>query len=1116
MRKFLPFLAVALFLLSASTVVTADALGQSGEKDAGYFRYPAVHGNTVVFTAEGDLWRVPVQGGTALRITTHPGVESHAAISPDGTQLAFSAAYDGPPEVYVMPLAGGLPRRVTFSGSCAIALGWTPDQRVLYTTRSPVGTDHQPALFAVDPKSLARQTYPLSYATEAALDEKGAMLFFARNGLDLRGDHANGYRGGASATLWRYPVDGKSEATQLAREFGGALRTPMLAHGRVYFLSDHDGTFNLWSMDPQGGDLRQHTHAKGWDVRNANSDGQRIVYQIGADLHVFDSGEESDKPIAIHLVSDFAQEREHRVVNPLRYFESAIFSARGDRVAVTSRGRIAIAGVDSTRRVEVAIPAGTRARKAALSVDNQTVYAICDTSGENELCSFAADGSGAAKVLTHDGKNVFRWDLSLSPDGKGIAHSDKQGRIWLYDVAAGTNNLIADRMADRNDSIEAMTWSHDSQALGIARHESRAGRSQLSLIDITTRQTHLLTSDRYDTRDLTFSRDGHWLYFLSDRNFVASDASPWRDRNFGPNFDKRTNVFALALQPGLRFPFQHADELSPARADKSATDAKATHDRPDDKEANKSEAATKPSSGLQAIQYEGLARRLFEVPVEAGNYARIDSDGKYLYLLSTRESAGTKPLLQTLEINNRDPKLETLSADIADFALSNDGKKIFLRRSANEGPGEMLVVAADAKLPPDVSKSVVRINDWAIVIDPREEWRSIFQDAWLVHRDFLYDPALRGLDWPALRQKYEPLLARVGDRDELDDLLGMLMGEFGALHSQIRGGDLRHAEDGSAPAFLGAQVERSAQGFRITHLYRGEWELPETRGPLLRADLHIGEGDTIVAANGRDATSADDLSELLRNQAGQQVLLQIAPRTGTPYKVVVTAIDAGREAALHYGDWEQRGAEHVREASKGSIGYLHLRSMTPAALETFAREFYANLDRDGLIIDVRDNDGGNIDSWIIEKLLRRAWMYWGNNNGGTPQTNMQFAFRGKIAVLINEYTYSDGETFAAGIQQLKIGPLIGKRTAGAGVWLSDRERLVDRGIARVAELPQFLPDGRWLIENIGVSPDIEIDNPPHASFVGTDAQLDAAVQYLQKEIATHPAAVLNPQPAMKR
>ncbi|MBI3228614.1 MAG: PDZ domain-containing protein, partial [Burkholderiales bacterium] len=410
-----------------------------------------------------------------------------------------------------------------------------------------------------------------------------------------------------------------------------------------------------------------------------------------------------------------------------------------------------------------------------------------------------------------------------------------------------------------------------------------------------------------------------------------------------------------------------------------------------------------------------------------------------------------------------------------------------------------------------LSKAGLALGGWQLTLQPQAEWRQMFDDAWRMHRDYLFDPKLRGLDWQQIHDKYAAFLPQVRDKYELNDLLAIMMSELGTLHSQIAPGEVRKFESNRTPAFLGAALERVANGYKIAHIYRHDNELPNEASPLAQGGQDFHDGDIIIHVNNRPVAEVADIAQLLENQVGQQVLLHYL--RGQQHKsAIVQPVNADRNVALRYTDWEWSRQQQVEQASQGKIGYLHLRAMTTPDLNVFVREFYAQINREGLIIDVRRNSGGNIDSWIIEKLLRRTWGFW-QSRDGTQETHPQQSFRGHLVVLADELTYSDGETFAAATKALGLGPVIGKRTAGAGVWLSDDNALLDKGRARAAENAQFLiADGRWIIEGVGVAPDIEVANLPHASFEGKDAQLEAAIQWLQEKRKQAPIPALKAQP----
>ncbi|MCK7592807.1 S41 family peptidase [Pseudomarimonas salicorniae] len=1088
MHRFLA-LALAAALLSWSA---------PGLATPGYFRFPAPLADGLVFTAEGDLWRVPISGGEARRITTHEGQETHAAVSPDGRQVAFVGTYAGDEDVYVMPLAGGEPRRLSFDAGRVQVHGWSPGGEVIYSSEDLTGPTLLRVIRLVDPVSRATRELPLHDANQAAFDDRGRVLF-TRFGQHLNGDNARGYRGGALAQLWLFdPASGK-EARRLGSDADGAMHTPMWHNGRWLFVSDRDGQDNLWTMDAEGGDARALTRHAGFEVRSARLHGGRIAYQLGADLRLLELSTGEDRALEVRLLSDFAGRRERWLEKPLAHLSSTRLSATDDRVALTVRGRISVAGPGPRRRVEIATPADSRSREAVPGHDGRWVYAINDASGRNEIWRFAADGRSESRQLTRDGE-AHRWRLYPSPDGRWLAHTDKRGALHLLDLQQLQNRQIDRSEWGGDDAYRHVVWSDDGKTLAFVRVGSAAGRDQLFLHDVASRRTETLSSDRFESYAPAFSTDGRWLYFLSQRNFVASPGSPWGDRNTGPGFTRRAKLYALALQPGNRFPFAPEDELAAASQDKDAAsaDGKAT---PED-----SSEQTDPKV-WPAIALDGLAMRLHEVPAPAGDYEALAADGKRLYLL---ESVDQRQQLKTLDIGNQGSEPKLLADHVVQFELSADRKRLALVQRQGEGDPKLLVVEAGDSLPSDTAKATVRVADWRLAIDPVQEWKQMFSDAWRMHRDFSFDAGMRGLDWEAVRDRYAPLVDRLTDRAELDDLLAQMIGHLGILHSQVRGADFPQDREAPRAAMLGARFEQGADGLRIAHIYRSDPELPGERSPLARPGVDARAGDRLLRVNGRDIAHAGDLAAALHHQAGQQVLLELE-RQGRTLRTVAVPVDAGAHARLRYADWVQGRSAVVDKGGEGRIGYLHLRAMGPNDIASFVRDFYAQVDREGLIIDVRRNRGGNIDSWIIEKLLRRTWAFW-QSPGRRPYWNMQQSFRGHLVVLVDPLTYSDGETFAAGVKALGIAPVIGTRTAGAGIWLSDRNRLADGGIARIAEFGQFGADGRWLIEGRGVSPDIEVDNLPHASWQGEDRQLDAAIQLLKDRLSTSPVEQPPAQP----
>jgi len=1092
MKRALPLVSVLIVWL-----VLAQAGASAGRN--GYYRFPAIHGDTIVFTSEGDLWTVEATGGTARRLTSHTGMENYPAISPDGKTLAFSAQYEGPTEVYTMPLAGGLPARRTFAGQGATVVGWTPDGKVLYATRK-YSTLPNAQLVVLDPATNGETLLPLNQAADGSFDASGKTLYFTR--LPFQGSYTKRYKGGTAQNLWAYTL-GAAEAAPLTADYAGTSKNPMVWKDRIYFLSDRDGTMNIWSMDLKGGGLEQHTFHKGFDASSPSLDAGRIAYQLVADLRVFDIASGRDSALAVALPSDFDQMRERWVTKPLDYLTSGHVSPSGDRVVLVSRGHVFVAPVGDGRWVRVSRKGGVRARAARFLGDGKSLMVLTDETGEWEFFRYAADGLGAPEQLT-TGAKVIRFDGLPSPDGKWIAFADKDYQLWLFDVSKKALKKIA---VSPTGMFDDLAWSPDSRWLAYVGGASN-GFSRIHLHEAETGKSADLTNDRVDSYSPAWSPDGKWIYFLSDRYFRSAVGSPWGARQPEPYFDKTTKIYALALGAKEIFPFAPATELQAAKTDDDAKKQPEPKAKPGAGTAAKE--AVKPAPKV-VIDLAGIQERVFELPLPAGVFNGLAVGEKALFFIDRESRAAGRPKLQAVEIKNRGVQAKTLMEDVSGFEMTADGKKLLVRKG-----GDVFVIDAGtaAPAPQTLAERRVDLSKWTFSVDPREEWRQMFVDAWRMERDYFYDRNLHNVDYEGLLERHRPFVDRISDRSELNDLLAHLVGELSALHTFVRGGDLRQPADDVAPGSLGARLVRdeAAGGYRIEHIFRSDPEYPENVSPLGKPLSTIREGEIIAGINGVPTLSAADPSLLLRNTAGQQVLLEIKAAAGGPArKEIVVPMTPGAESDLRYGEWEYTRRLEVEKAGKGDIGYVHLRAMGGNNYTEWVKNFYPVFDRKGLIIDVRHNNGGNIDSWILEKLLRRAWFYW-QDRVGIPTWNMQYAFRGHMVVLCNERTASDGEAFAEGFRRLGLGKVIGTRTWGGEIWLSSSNVLVDRGIASAAETGVYGPEGQWLIEGHGVEPDIVVDNLPRATFNGRDAQLEAAVKHLQELIAKDPVDVPKPPP----
>jgi tricorn protease len=1075
MKRTALFIQILILIAFASTV-----FGK-----AGYYRSPSIHGNTIVFTAEGDLWTVSTMGGTAERLTSHTGYESRAAISPDGSLVAYSAQYEGPTEVYTIPIQGGRPTRRTFEGDAA-AIGWTPDGKILFESAHR-STLPNAQLFTCDINTGTIERLPLEQASDGCFDQSGKTLYFTR--FAFQGSNTKRYKGGTAQNIWKYTL-GDAEAVPLTSDYEGTSKQPMWANGSVFFVSDRDGTMNLWSMDEGGKNLRQITFHKGWDVKGSSLSDSLIVYQLGADLYIYNIAANTDRLLDIQLRSDFDQMRERWVNNPMDYMTDFNISPKGDNVVLTARGEVFVAPAEQGRLAQVTHKSGVRYRDATFMPDGKELLVLSDESGETEFWKLPANGIGNGGAVTNDARIVRSGGL-VSPDGKFAVYSDKNSITWLLNIETGKSTKIA--AADYGD-ISDWSWSPDSKWLAFV-YPAANSYSQIQLYNIADAKMTPLTDDRVDCSTPTWSPDGKWIYFLSERNFQSLVGSPWGSREPEPYYDKTTKVYAVSLLKDGRSPFLPTNELV-AKADEKKDDSEKK-----DKDEKKSDDKKKESTVSVTIDWDGLQSRVTEIPVSAGRYSGLTMNDKYLFWMETNVSDKGKTNLLSLEIKNKDISTKTVLEDIKSYQLSSDGKKLLVWKGDN-----LYVFDASGSGPSDLDKSKVDLSNWKFSIDPHEEWRQMFIESWRLERDYFYDTNMHGVDYKGLLNKHLPLVDRVTDRYELSDLISDIVSELSALHTFVGGGDARTGQDQIYYGSLGADIVRDKDkgGDVIAHIYTADPDYPDVLSPLAKPGVNVHEGDVITAVNGVSTLSAPSISELLRNQSGQQTLLTLKSATGgKEYQQIVQPFSQGDERSLRYGQWEYTRRQTVDKESNSQFGYVHLRAMGGGDFSDWEKNFYPVYNRKGLIIDVRHNNGGNIDSWVLEKLMRKAWFFW-QGRTGKPFWNMPYAFRGPMVVLCDQRTASDGEAFSEGFKRLGLGKVVGSRTWGGEIWLSFDNILVDKGFATAAETGVFGPEGTWLIEGHGVDPDIVVDNLPHETFEGQDAQLEAAIKYLQDELKAHP------------
>ena len=1116
----LPFTALRRLATILSLCLLASTPGlfaaDSTSLHRGYYSDPSLHGDAIIFTSEGDLWSVSVHGGEARRLTTGSGTENRANISPDGKTVAFRANYEGPSEVYTIPIDGGMPQRRTWDGNSEPE-GWAPDGRLLVATER-YSTLPSVQLTLVDDHG-AREIVPLAQAAEGSYSADGHTLYFTR--WFHQWSQTKRYKGGWAENIWSF--DGTHEAAPLTADYTGTSTNPMFWKDRIYFLSDRDGVMNVYSMDTQGHGVKEESHQKILDIQSASLNDGRVVYASGSDLWMLDLSTGHEEVIPITLVSDFDQMREHWVKKPLDYLTAVHISPDGSSAVFTARGEIFALPAKTGRIVKVAGDSSVRYREARFLPDGKSIVALSSQSGETEFWKFAANGEAAPEQWTHDAK-VLRWAGVPSPDGNWLAHYDKDQQLWIYDVKNKKDKLIAQSM---NGDFADLSWSGDSRWL--AYSESADNQfNQIKILNIGSGAIQIITSDRYNSVNPIWSSDGKWLYFLSDRNLNSTIGGPWGPRQPEPHFDHSVKLYELALTPGLRSPFLPPDELHPESAEKKeeekvadekAKDAKAVNEGKKAADADKSTAEKKEDKKDEdndkkkpaevKIDFTDLASRLDEVPAPPGNYGALQATDKRLCWLNSNDDRGEHLALQCLDIANKGDEVETVLSDVKGYEISLDRKKTLVSKGDDFYIFDSDVKAGGLSDPKAMSKAAINLSHWTIDTNPREEFRGLFLDAWRLERDYFYDRHMQGVDWIAMRDRYLPLVDRVANRDELNMVIAQMVSELSALHTFVFGGDERKPADEVDIATLGAVLRRDekAGGYVVEHIYQHDPDLPDQAPPLARPESRVNEGDTILSIDGQSVLGVADERSLLRGKAGQQVMLHVKPATGDEHDVLVKPISSRDDGRMRYAEWEYSRRVKVEADSKGEIGYVHLQAMGPDDINQWARDFFPVFDRQGLIVDMRHNHGGNIDSWLLDDLLRKAWFYW-QPRVGSPSWNMQYAFRGHMVVLCDQETASDGEAFTEGFKHFQMGKVIGTRTWGGEIWLSGSNVQADNGLASAAEIGVYSDDGkRWLIEGHGVEPDIVVDNLPHATFEGTDAQLQAGIDLLKQEIKDDPRPV---------
>jgi tricorn protease len=1061
----------------------------------GYLRQPDIHGDTIVFTADGDLWTVAAAGGVAKRITAHPGDERSAHFSPDGSLIAFTGEYDGNTDVFVVAASGGEPRRLTWHPDADDAVGFTPDGKSVIFRSVRTDPNHVWRLYTVPVTGGDATEMPLGWASRIDIDPTSGKYAFTRLGRESA--TWKRYRGGSADDIW-VGDPAKGDYAQITT-FTGPDSFPMWHDGRVYFQSDLGGTANLWSMAADGSDRQQLTHVEGgWDLRwPAMGPDGRVVFMLAGDVHLWDPATKAEKKVPIDLPGERVLARE-RFEDAGAWVSSFALAPNADRVVVTARGEVFSLPVKPGVALPVTRGSGARESWAAYSPDGKRVVYVTDASGEEAIATADAWGRGDEKIVVPPAAKGWHFPPVWSPDGKRIAYADETQTLYVVSADGTAVPKAVDRSGQ--SEIREYTWSPDGRYLAYSKQDRRAVMS-IYVYDAVEGDIHPVGGTNTSNYAPAWDPDGRYLYFLSDRHTNPMLGT----RDFQEILLPDTVPYAVLLRPDVPNPFADNAGLPPApdnpAPQAAAEESKKAKKKKDKKDELKLLEPTEMPLPAVTITWQGIDDRILAFPVAPGPYWGLQATSAKVFwarsplsgMNDASDSSGGATLVSfDLEAKEASDYL----SGVYGFDVAPKASKV----AVYLGPWQLYVL--DAGGVGDMSQGQVALGDATIDVDPREEWKQIFNEAWRNERDFFWDAGMSGLDWKAIHDLYGSLLPRISTRYDLDDLLGEMIGELGTSHTYVGGGDRGVNVDWVPNGLLGADFARDGEAFRITHILRGD-PADEVSSPLAEPGAGIKEGDYILAINHQPVRKDVPIEAMLQADAGKRVLLTV---NGTPTDrgardVLVTPVYD--DARLRYVDWVRKNREYVAAKTDGKIGYIHVPDMGGPGLVAFETWLYPQSDKDGLVIDVRWNRGGFVSQLLLEKLRRPILGYDLTRNGAvSPYPYAQR--RGPFVVLTNNFAGSDGDIFPRAVQVEGLAPVIGERSWGGVVGIRGDKPMVDGGFLTEPEFAFWFRQGGWSVENQGVVPDIQVGWSPADAAAGHDTQLDAAIAEVLKRVKENP------------
>jgi len=1069
-----------LFLLvMASLLFWSIGLAQNNETKL--LRFPAIHGDQVVFTYSGDLYTVPLAGGVARKLTSYSdGYEVFARFSPDGKQIAFTGQYDGNTEVFIIPSKGGTPKRLTYTatlhrddisdrmGPNNIVMAWADNNHIVYRSRKQSFNSFKGQLFKVAVEGGLSEELPLPSGGFCSYSPDRKKLAYNRVFREFR--TWKYYKGGMADDVWIYDFNTK-KVDNITNTVNQEI-FPMWHGNKVYFLSDRDRTMNLFVYDFDTQQTTKLTHYTNYDIKFPGLGDHSIIYENGGELFNYEFSTGEITKIPVYIENDFITGR-NALKDASKLIRSWALAPDGKRVAFGARGDVYTVPAKHGITRNLTQSSGAHDRNVEWSPNGKYISYISDRTGEDEIYIQNQNGlEEAIQLTTHS--DTYKYNPIWSPDSKKLLWSDKMGRLQYLNV--DTKKVVTVVEDSKDWEIRDYTWSPDSRWIAYTLPRNRT-MNRIMVYGLDSQQTNAVTDEWYSAGSPEFDPEGKYLYFVSSRDFHPIYS--WTEWNHA--YRDMQQVYMVTLRKEIPSPFApENDEVDIKKQEKSK--AKKT-----DKKSEKNKKVSSSSDKNINIDFDGIADRVIKVSEKPGSYWGLSAVKGKIYYAFNSSKDGMQMQLFTLKT-----KKATDLGKIGSFVISADKKKMLVNMQ-----GKYAVInLPSSKIKP---KEFVDVSNMKVMVNLQEEWNQIYVESWRQMRDFFYAPNMHGLDWAKIKDKYQVLVPYVKNRNDLNYLIGEMIGELSIGHAYVNGGD-KPSPKRIKTGLLGAKISRDASGyFRIDKILKGENWTREARSPLTEPGVNVKEGDFIIAVNGKPVTETNDLFTLLVGTAGKEVMLSInsQPSKDGAHNELVIPVDD--EAGLYYYNWVMDNIEKVDKATNGQVGYIHIPDMGPEGLNEFVKLFYPQLNKKALIIDDRGNGGGNVSPMIIERLARKLTLY-GTSRNNSITTKPEQMMLGPKVLLIDNYSASDGDLFPYQFKKLKLGTVIGVRSWGGVVGIRGSLPFIDGGDLRKPEFAPFDTEGKWTIEGHGVDPDIVIDNDPAKEYAGDDQQLDKAIEVVLEQM----------------